>query len=91
MKTNKIFATAIVALGLLVGSTSFAQTKEKTVEVGGAPMYPSKNIVENAVNSKDHTTLVAAVKAAGLVDVLMSDGPFTVFAPVVSSPKNSTV
>ena len=81
MKTNKIFATAIVALGLLVGSTSFAQTKEKTVEVGGAPMYPSKNIVENAVNSKDHTTLVAAVKAAGLVDVLMSDGPFTVFAP----------
>ena len=44
-------------------------------------MYPSKNIVENAVNSKDHTTLVAAVKAAGLVDVLMSDGPFTVFAP----------
>lgn len=81
MKTNKFFATAIVALGLLVGSTSFAQTKEKTVEVGGAPMYPSKNIVENAVNSKDHTTLVAAVKAAGLVDVLMSDGPFTVFAP----------
>ena len=81
MKTNKIFATAIVALGLLVGSTSFAQTKEKTVEVGGAPMYPSKNIVENAVNSKDHTTLVAAVKAAGLVDVLMSEGPFTVFAP----------
>ncbi len=81
MKTNKIFATAIVALGLLVGSTSFAQSKEKTVEVGGAPMYPSKNIVENAVNSKDHTTLVAAVQAAGLVDVLKSDGPFTVFAP----------
>ena len=81
MKTNKFFATAIVAFGLLVGTTSFAQMKEKTVEVGGAPMYPSKNIVENAVNSKDHTTLVAAVKAAGLVDVLMSDGPFTVFAP----------
>ena len=49
--------------------------------VGGAPMYPSKNIVQNAVNSKDHTTLVAAVKAAGLVDTLQSPGPFTVFAP----------
>lgn len=54
---------------------------EKTVMVGGAPMYPSRNIVENAVNSKDHTTLVAAVKAAGLVDTLASKGPFTVFAP----------
>ena len=50
--------------------------------VGGAPMYADKNIVENAVNSKDHTTLVAAVKAAGLVDTLASSGPFTVFAPV---------
>ncbi|MFP1633750.1 fasciclin domain-containing protein [Zhengella sp. ZM62] len=49
--------------------------------VGGAPMYENKNIVENAVNSKDHTTLVAAVKAAGLVDTLQGDGPFTVFAP----------
>lgn len=55
--------------------------QEKTVEVGGAPMYPSKNIVENAVNSKDHTTLVAAVKAAGLVETLQGAGPFTVFAP----------
>ena len=54
---------------------------EKTVMVGGAPMYPSKNIVENAVNSKDHTTLVAAVKAAGLVETLSGTGPFTVFAP----------
>jgi uncharacterized surface protein with fasciclin (FAS1) repeats len=54
---------------------------EKTVMVGGAPMYPSKNIVENAVNSKDHTTLVAAVKAAGLVETLQGAGPFTVFAP----------
>lgn len=69
-------------------NASFAQmdTKmdnkmETTVEVGGAPMYPSKNIVENAVNSKDHTTLVAAVKAAGLVETLQSKGPFTVFAP----------
>lgn len=49
--------------------------------VGGAAMYPSKNIIENAVNSKDHTTLVAAVKAAGLVETLKSKGPFTVFAP----------
>ena len=60
----------------------FAQgTMEKTVMVGGAAMYPSKNIIENAVNSKDHTTLVAAVKAADLVATLSSAGPFTVFAP----------
>ncbi|WP_298300107.1 fasciclin domain-containing protein [Hydrotalea sp.] len=64
----------------LVMNASMAQT-EKTVEVGGAPMYPGKNIVQNAVNSKDHTTLVAAVKAAGLVETLQSAGPFTVFAP----------
>jgi uncharacterized surface protein with fasciclin (FAS1) repeats len=61
---------------------SFAQSNmEKTVEVGGAAMYPSKNIIANAVNSKDHTTLVAAVKAAGLVETLQGAGPFTVFAP----------
>ncbi|HPW88528.1 MAG TPA: fasciclin domain-containing protein [Kaistella chaponensis] len=69
---------------LAIGNTANAQKmakKEKTVMVGGAPMYPSKNIVENAVNSKDHTTLVAAVKAAGLVETLQSKGPFTVFAP----------
>ncbi len=66
---------------LMVTSVSFGQTKM----VGGAEMYPSKNIVENAVNSKDHTTLVAAVKAAGLVETLSSDGPFTVFAPVNSA------
>jgi uncharacterized surface protein with fasciclin (FAS1) repeats len=58
-----------------------ADMSEKTVTVGGAPMYPSKNIVQNAVNSKDHTTLVAAVKAAGLVGTLEGAGPFTVFAP----------
>jgi uncharacterized surface protein with fasciclin (FAS1) repeats len=63
---------------MFIGSSSFAQ---KTVMVGGAAMYPAKNIVENAVNSKDHTTLVAAVKAAGLVQTLESPGPFTVFAP----------
>jgi uncharacterized surface protein with fasciclin (FAS1) repeats len=54
---------------------------DKAVMVGGASMYPSKNIIENAINSKDHTTLVAAVKAAGLVDTLEGTGPFTVFAP----------
>src|ERR1700754_3340034 len=69
----------LMLLAALLINTSFAQ--EKTVEVGGAPMYPSKNIVENAVNSKDHKTLVAAVKAAGLVETLESAGPFTVFAP----------
>jgi uncharacterized surface protein with fasciclin (FAS1) repeats len=58
-----------------------ASAQEKTVMVGGAAMYPSKNIVENAINSKDHTTLVAAVQAAGLVDALKGAGPFTVFAP----------
>jgi uncharacterized surface protein with fasciclin (FAS1) repeats len=58
-----------------------AVAAEKTVMVGGAAMYPSKTIVDNAVNSKDHTTLVAAVQAAGLVDTLKSAGPFTVFAP----------
>jgi len=65
-------------------TSSFAQTDSKmdnTVMVGGAAMYPTKNIVENAVNSKDHTTLVAAVKAAGLVETLQGTGPFTVFAP----------
>jgi len=56
-------------------------TREQTVTVGGSPMYPSKNIIQNAVNSKDHTTLVAAVKAAGLVETLQGPGPFTVFAP----------
>ena len=76
MKTRKFFAVAILALGF--GFTSFAQ---KTVMVGGAAMYPNKNIIENAVNSKDHTTLVAAVKAAGLVETLEGKGPFTVFAP----------
>ena len=77
------FAAAALAVNLGGMSPAFAQMKEKekTVTVGGAPMYPSKNIVQNAVNSKDHTTLVAAVKAAGLVDTLQSPGPFTVFAP----------
>jgi uncharacterized surface protein with fasciclin (FAS1) repeats len=71
---------ALVFVSALISLSTFAQ-KEKTVMVGGAAMYPSKNIVENAVNSKDHTTLVAAVTAAGLVETLQSAGPFTVFAP----------
>src|SRR5687768_17953401 len=72
---KKIFIIAFATISL----NSFAQ--EKTVDVGGAAMYPSKNIVQNAVNSKDHTTLVAAVKAADLVETLQTPGPFTVFAP----------
>ncbi len=76
MKTRKFLSVAFFAV--VFGATSFAQ---KSVIVGGAPMYPTKNIIENAVNSKDHTTLVAAVKAAGLVETLQGKGPFTVFAP----------
>jgi uncharacterized surface protein with fasciclin (FAS1) repeats len=75
----------VVACALsLAAVTSFAapsSARDGTVMVGGAAMYPSKNIVQNAVHSKDHTTLVAAVKAAGLVDTLSGAGPFTVFAP----------
>ena len=73
------FAAAAIAASL--GGMGPAFAKEMTKMVGGAPMYSSKNIVQNAVNSKDHTTLVAAVKAAGLVKTLESPGPFTVFAP----------
>jgi uncharacterized surface protein with fasciclin (FAS1) repeats len=79
---------ARTAILVTVASFAFAGTvaptlaqKEQTVTVGGSPMYPSKNIIQNAVNSKDHTTLVAAVKAAGLVETLQGAGPFTVFAP----------
>ncbi|WP_010414955.1 fasciclin domain-containing protein [Citromicrobium sp. JLT1363] len=67
--------------GMDDGSQMASANAETTVMVGGAAMYPSRNIVENAVNSADHTTLVAAVKAAGLVDTLSGPGPFTVFAP----------
>ena len=92
--SKKIAFLSAAAFSVLALSASFtapvlAQDKmmksemsgEKTVMVGGAAMFPSKNIIENAVNSKDHTTLVAAVKAAGLVDTLSGKGPFTVFAP----------
>src|SRR5471030_1456550 len=78
MKT--LLRTAICA-SLLLSTASMAAMSQNTTMVGGAEMYPSKNIVENAMNSKDHTTLVAAVKAAGLVDTLSGPGPFTVFAP----------
>ncbi len=79
MRNRMVGAALAVALGCAVGAAS------ADVMVGGAAMFPAKNIVENAVNSRDHTTLVAAVKAAGLVETLQSKGPFTVFAPVNSA------
>jgi uncharacterized surface protein with fasciclin (FAS1) repeats len=81
MKTLGTAWALTLAFGAATPVLATAMDAEKTVMVGGAAMYPSKNIVQNAVNSKDHTTLVAAVKAAGLVDTLSSAGPFTVFAP----------
>jgi uncharacterized surface protein with fasciclin (FAS1) repeats len=83
MKAKINFRTVCLAAGLAVAAPFVVAPvyAAMTVMVGGAPMYPTKNIVENAVNSKDHTTLVAAVKAAGLVDTLEGAGPFTVFAP----------
>jgi uncharacterized surface protein with fasciclin (FAS1) repeats len=89
-----ISAAAFAALALTAVAVApvSAQAKmksemsgEKTVMVGGAAMFPSKNIIQNAINSKDHTTLVAAVKAAGLVTTLEGKGPFTVFAPTNSA------
>src|SRR5208283_13926 len=73
--------TLAATVFLVAASMSGVAAAETTKMVGGAAMYPSKNIIQNAVNSKDHTTLVAAVKAAGLVPTLESPGPFTVFAP----------
>ncbi len=89
LKMKQIKLLAIGSLALFAACTSSNKMKKmdsmdnmnKTVMVGGAEMYPTKNIIENAVNSKDHTTLVAAVKAAGLVETLSGPGPFTVFAP----------
>ena len=82
LKRLAILSAATISAALMTGNFVTPVTaKERTVMVGGAAMYPSKNIVENAVRSKDHTTLVAAVKAVGLVDTLSSAGPFTVFAP----------
>lgn len=77
---SMVLATAAVAPMAMAGQMD-SMSMQQTVMVGGAAMYPSKNIIQNAVNSKDHTTLVAAVKAAGLVDTLEGPGPFTVFAP----------
>src|SRR6201992_2257722 len=74
-------AAAFSVLAITATVVAPAGAQEKTVMVGGAAMFPSKNIIQNAVNSKDHTTLVAAVKAAGLVQTLEGKGPFTVFAP----------
>lgn len=81
-RTLHIALALTAALGAVdVAFADDAMAMQKSVMVGGAAMYPTKNIVQNAVNSKDHTTLVAAVKAAGLVDTLSGAGPFTVFAP----------
>ena len=79
--TLRVALLAVAASGLSATPVLAKMASSKTVMVGGAPMYPTKNIIENAVNSKDHTTLVAAVKAAGLVETLSGPGPFTVFAP----------
>jgi uncharacterized surface protein with fasciclin (FAS1) repeats len=82
--SKRIAYLAAAAFGAFAFTTTIVapvSAQEKTVMVGGAAMFPSRNIIQNAVNSKDHTTLVAAVKAAGLVDTLEGKGPFTVFAP----------
>jgi uncharacterized surface protein with fasciclin (FAS1) repeats len=88
MKSNQRVRSVLFGAALVLGVTSLsplamagAMDASPSVMVGGAAMYPTKNIIQNAVNSKDHTTLVAAVKAAGLVDTLSGPGPFTVFAP----------
>ncbi len=79
---KRLFAVIVAAAALTIGSSAvFAQMMKDDPMVGGAAMYPSKTIVANAMNSADHTTLVAAVQAAGLVDTLNGKGPFTVFAP----------
>lgn len=78
---DHLMRVALLAMGLSLPACSTMSNDMATVTVGGAPMFANKNIIENAVNSADHTTLVAAVKAAGLVDTLSGPGPFTVFAP----------
>ncbi len=78
-RTRKTFLAVMMAIALTLSATSVLAQMDPMV--GGAAMYPTKNVVENAVNSQDHTTLVAAVKAAGLVETLEGPGPFTVFAP----------
>ncbi len=83
---KKMFSAAMFAAALVTGGVSNASAQ--TVTVGGQAMYRTKDIVDNAVNSADHTTLVAAVKAAGLVETLKGMGPFTVFAPVNDAFEN---
>lgn len=85
--TKSTFISAVTAAALTFSAgAAFAESHAAANPmVGGAEMFAEKNIVENAVNSADHTTLVAAVTAAGLVDTLASEGPFTVFAPVNSA------
>jgi len=78
---NSRFHLRLASFSIAVLMAAGAASVAAQVMVGGAPMYPTKDIIDNAVNSKDHTTLVAAVKAAGLVDTLKGPGPFTVFAP----------
>jgi len=80
-KLEEIMRTVIGMIAISIAMVLGVSAQEMNPMVGGAAMFKTKNIVENAVNSKDHTTLVAAVKAAGLVDTLMGAGPFTVFAP----------
>jgi uncharacterized surface protein with fasciclin (FAS1) repeats len=84
-KMKKAIATIAFAVLAIAGTAAVYAANDNTVMVGGQAMYPTKDIVDNAVNSADHTTLVAAVKAAGLVDTLKGPGPFTVFAPVNSA------
>lgn len=79
--TRKTLRAGMAAIAMMGLAPMLASAALANPMVGGAAMYPTKNIVENAVNSRDHTTLVAAVKAAGLVDTLSAPGPFTVFAP----------
>lgn len=84
MKMTKLFSLALLVSTIFIGQPLSAQEKRMAQEhqmIGGAAMYPTKNIVENALNSKDHSTLVTAIKTADMVDLLSSDGPFTVFAP----------
>lgn len=82
---KKVLPALALAVFAMAGASTLFSADEKTTMVGGQTMYPSKDIVDNAVNSADHTTLVTAVKAAGLIDTLEGAGPFTVFAPVNSA------
>src|ERR1700741_2443629 len=81
MRLARIFGTALAVVAVTAASVA----AQMNPMVGGKEMFPNKNIIQNAVNSADHTTLVAAVKAAGLVDTLQGSGPFTVFAPTNSA------